>query len=57
MNLEIIWSYPALYDLRSIHWIHGAEVDAAILHFAATGKGTLVQVPDRPCARAQHPRG
>lgn len=51
MNLEIAWSYPALYDLRSIHWIQGADIDAAIKRFAATGQGNLVQVPDRPSLR------
>ena len=51
MSLEITWSYPALYDLRSIHWLHGAEVDAAIMRFATTGKGNLVQVPDQPSLR------
>ncbi len=51
MNLEIAWSYPALYDLRSIHWLPGADIDAAIIRFATTGQGNLVQVPDHPSLR------
>lgn len=51
MKLEIGWSYPALDDLRSLHWLHGADVDAAIMRFAATGQGNIVQVPDRPSLR------
>jgi hypothetical protein len=51
MSLEIVWSYPALYDLRSIHWLSGADIDAAIIELATTGKGTLVQVPDQPSLR------
>ena len=51
MSLEIAWSYPALYDLRSIHWLHGAEVDAAIMRFATTGQGNVVRVPDQPLLR------
>jgi|HubBroStandDraft_4_1064222.scaffolds.fasta_scaffold2704047_1 hypothetical protein len=51
MKLEIVWSYPALYDLRSIHWLHGADVDAAIMRLAATGQGNIVQVPDQPSLR------
>lgn len=51
MNLEIVWSYPALYDLRSIHWLHAADVDGAILRFATTGQGDLARVPDQPSLR------
>lgn len=51
MSLEIIWSYPALYDLRSIHWLHGTDVDAAIMRFAMTGQGNIVKVPDQPSLR------
>lgn len=51
MKLEIVWSYPALYDLRSIHWLHAADVDAAILRLAETGVGRLEKVPEQPSMR------
>ena len=51
MNLEILWSYPALYDLRSIHWLHAADVDAAIIRLAKTGQGDLAKVPNQPSLR------
>lgn len=51
MSLDIAWSYPALHDLRSIHWLHAADVDAAVMRFAETGQGNIERVPDRPLQR------
>lgn len=54
MSLDIAWSYPALYDLRSIHWLSGADIDAAIINFATMGKGMIVRVPNQPSLRILH---
>jgi len=39
MNWNLVWSVVAERDLLTIHWRIAAEIDAAIIHFAATGRG------------------
>lgn len=51
MTFRILWSYPALHELQSLHWLRGAEIDAAVLRHAAKGVGVLERVPDQPAIR------
>jgi hypothetical protein len=39
--LPIRWSIPAQADLRAIPWRIAGKVDAAVMQFAASGKGDV----------------
>jgi hypothetical protein len=44
MSLEIEWHPVARQDLLAIPWRAAARVDAAIMHFAATGQGHIKRI-------------
>jgi hypothetical protein len=48
MSFRVLWSFPAEHELRSMHWLREAEVDAAVLRFAERGSGTVERVPEQP---------
>ncbi|XXY48972.1 hypothetical protein WME91_54095 [Sorangium sp. So ce269] len=46
MSWRIEWSDPATASLRRIHPDEGQRVDAAVQHFARTGEGEFINLPD-----------
>ena len=39
MTWDLIWTDPAKWALRSVHWTDAAEIDAAVIRYAETGEG------------------
>jgi len=54
MTFRILWSYPALHQLQSLHWLRGAEVDGAVQRFAEKGTGIVERIPEHPALRVLH---
>ncbi len=51
MSWHIHWMAAAERDLREIHWETAARIDAAVLVFAATGRGRLDRRRTEPLHR------
>jgi hypothetical protein len=45
MSFEILWDYPALAALTSVHWRTGSAIDAAVIRFAAERAATIQPAP------------
>jgi hypothetical protein len=45
MSFAVLWDYPALTALYSIHWRTGAVIDAAVIRFAASRAATIEPAP------------
>lgn len=45
---QLTWSAIAEGALRAIPWRDAARVDAALIHFAATGEGDFERIPNDP---------
>ena len=45
---RLAWSFAAEVGLRAIPWRDAARIDAAVMRFAATGKGDFERIRNDP---------
>lgn len=44
MTWSLAWHEVAVRDLRAMHWRAAAAIDAAVMRFAATGRGEVARL-------------